>query len=108
MFRGPLTDTFHVQIPVDSVSTEVSCSHKKPTDPEKAFKSLTDVQKFDYLLGMSFWMLTKERKNELLRQRDAKLSELEALQRKMPADLWKAEVDEFSVKLNVVEEKGNQ
>ena len=33
-------------------------------------------ENFDYLLGMTLWSLTKERKDELLRQRDEKLVEL--------------------------------
>ncbi|KAF2905680.1 hypothetical protein ILUMI_00490 [Ignelater luminosus] len=84
---------------------EASGSKKKPADPEKEFKNASDVKKFDYLLGMSMWMLTEERKNELLRQRDAKLAELEALKRRTPPDLWKSDLDELSEKLNVVEEK---
>lgn len=46
---------------------------------EKAFQKLSDVKKFNYLLGMSMWMLTKEKKDELLKQRDHKLTELNAL-----------------------------
>ncbi|KAG4072644.1 hypothetical protein HA402_004733 [Bradysia odoriphaga] len=38
---------------------------KAPVDPEKAFQKLTDVKKYDYLLGMSMWVLTDERNNEL-------------------------------------------
>ncbi|KAF5272739.1 hypothetical protein FQA39_LY07766 [Lamprigera yunnana] len=74
-------------------------------DFEKNFKNLTDVKKFDYLLGMSMWMLTEERKNELLRQRDAKLDELEAMRRLTPIDLWQRDLNIFSEKLTAVEEK---
>ena len=73
------------------------------TDNE--FKNSTDVKKFDYLLGMSFWMLTEERKNELLRQRDSKLADLETLKRKTPSCLWKEDLKEFLEKLDVIEEK---
>ncbi|XP_055377306.1 DNA topoisomerase 2 [Condylostylus longicornis] len=78
---------------------------KKPVDPEKAFQKLTDVKKFDYLLGMSMWMLTEERKNELLKQRDQKLVELKTLQGKTAEILWLDDLDAFEKKLNEVEEK---
>lgn len=51
------------------------------------------------------WMLTEERKNELLKQRENKLAELEALRRKTPAELWRDDLDVFSEKLEVVEAK---
>lgn len=51
------------------------------------------------------WMLTDERKNELLRQRDQKLHELDTLKKKTNKDLWREDLDEFSKKLDEVEEK---
>ncbi|KAH8404824.1 hypothetical protein KR222_004799 [Zaprionus bogoriensis] len=78
---------------------------KKEVDPEKAFQKLTDVKKFDYLLGMSMWMLTEERKNELLKQRDAKLTELDNLKKKTPQHLWMDDLDVLEAKLDEVEEK---
>lgn len=78
---------------------------KKEVDSEKAFQKLTDVKKFDYLLGMSMWMLTEERKNELLKQRDAKLTELDNLMKKTPHHLWMDDLDVLEEKLNEVEEK---
>lgn len=78
---------------------------KPPADPEKAFKNLTDVKKFDYLLGMSMWMLTEERKNELLKQKDAKLHELDILKKKTKEDLWREDLDVFMEKLDSVEDK---
>lgn len=81
---------------------------KKPVDPEKAFQNLTDVKKFDYLLGMSMWMLTEERKNELLKQRDSKLSELSELKAKTPESLWESDLEALEKKLDEVEEKERQ
>lgn len=78
---------------------------KKEVDPEKAFQKLTDVKKFDYLLGMSMWMLTEERKNELLKQRDAKLTELDNLKKKTPQYLWMDDLDNLEQKLTEVEDK---
>lgn len=83
-----------------------SLSKKAPVvDPEKAFQKLSDVKKFDYLLGMSMWMLTEERKNELLKQRDQKLSELATLKAKTPKGLWVEDLDAFMKKLDEVENK---
>ncbi|XP_044767164.1 DNA topoisomerase 2 [Coccinella septempunctata] len=82
-----------------------SSKNKKPVDPEKAFQNLTDVKKFDYLLGMSMWMLTEERKNELLRQRDNKVHELNILKSKTNADLWSDDLNQFLEKLDEIEEK---
>lgn len=74
-------------------------------DPEKAFQKLSDVKKFDYLLGMSMWMLTEERKNDLLKQRDAKLEELRLLQAKTPKKMWTDDLDALMKKLDEVESK---
>uniref|UniRef100_A0A336LDC4 DNA topoisomerase 2 n=1 Tax=Culicoides sonorensis TaxID=179676 RepID=A0A336LDC4_CULSO len=77
---------------------------KKTVDPEIAFQKLADVKKFNYLLGMSMWMLTEERKNELLKQRDQKLAELKILRSKSPSQLWLQDLDDLSKKLDEVEE----
>lgn len=37
---------------------------------------------------MSFWHLTLEKKNELLRKKEEKCTELDILKKKSPADLW--------------------
>ncbi|XP_028179353.1 DNA topoisomerase 2 isoform X1 [Ostrinia furnacalis] len=76
----------------------------KPADPEKAFQNLKEVKKFNYLLGMSMWMLTKEKKDELLKQRDQKLAELTALKAKSPSLLWREDLDALLIKLEEVEE----
>ncbi|XP_018321367.1 DNA topoisomerase 2 [Agrilus planipennis] len=78
---------------------------KKPEDAEKLFKKNSDVKKFDYLLGLTMWMLTDERKNELLRQKETKLAELETLKRKTPSHLWREDLDIFIQKLDELEEK---
>jgi hypothetical protein len=50
---------------------------------------------YDYLLKMTFWMLTKEKKDELLQKRDGKLTELKILQGRSPSSLWKEDLDNF-------------
>ena len=44
---------------------------------------------------MNMWMLTKEKKDELLKKRDEKLQELKVLKAKTPADLWTEDLDAF-------------
>lgn len=91
----------------EEVEEKPGKSSKKaaPVDPDKAFQKLTDVKKYDYLLGMSMWMLTDERKNELLKQRDTKLAELSTLKAKTPKSLWVEDLDAFMKKLDEVEHK---
>lgn len=54
------------------------------------------------------WMLTDERKNELLKQRDTKLSELASLKAKTSESLWEADLEALEKKLDEVEEKERQ
>lgn len=54
------------------------------------------------------WMLTDERKNELLKQRDTKLSELGILKAKTPESIWEADLEALEKKLDEVEEKERQ
>ena len=62
-------------------------------------------ENFDYLLGMTLWSLTKEKKDELLRQRDEKIAELKRLQIRTPISLWKEDLDNLLSELNKVEDK---
>lgn len=51
------------------------------------------------------WSLTFERKEELLKKRDNKIAELEAIRKKTPRDLWTDDLDLFLAKLEEVEAK---
>lgn len=85
----------------DDEEEENKPKKKKPeNDQEEA-----DVKKFNYLLGMSMWMLTEEKKNELLKQRDQKLFEFDTLKGKTTSDLWLEDLDEFLEKLAQIEKK---
>lgn len=48
------------------------------------------------------WSLTKERKDDLLRQRDEKVAELKRLQARTPISLWKEDLDNLLSELNKV------
>ncbi|XP_035756801.1 DNA topoisomerase 2-alpha [Egretta garzetta] len=60
---------------------------------------------FNYLLNMPLWYLTKEKKDELCKQRDTKEKELENLKSKSPSDLWKEDLAVFVEELDAVEAK---
>lgn len=81
---------------------------KKPVDPETAFKKLSDVKKFDYLLGMNMWTLTEERIAELMKQESKKLDELRTLKAKSPKKLWSEDLDALLQKLDEVEKRERQ
>ncbi|XP_067685534.1 DNA topoisomerase 2-alpha-like isoform X1 [Haliotis asinina] len=63
---------------------------------------------FNYILSMPLWNLTKEKKDELCKQRDAKAHELEKLRRKSPSDLWEEDLEAFLQNLDSVEEQERQ
>ncbi|XP_072178240.1 DNA topoisomerase 2-alpha-like [Diadema setosum] len=58
---------------------------------------------YNYLLGMALWSLTKEKKEELLKNRDQKAQELEVLRGKTASMLWTEDLDGFSQELERVE-----
>lgn len=69
-----------------------------------------EKENYDYLLGMTMWSLTKEKKDDLLRQRDEKIAELKRLQVRTPMSLWKEDLDNLLTELNKVRfaSKANQ
>ncbi|XP_029976326.1 DNA topoisomerase 2-beta isoform X2 [Salarias fasciatus] len=58
---------------------------------------------FNYILNMPLWCLTKEKVEELLRQRDLKRSELNDLQKKSSEELWREDLAVFVEELDNVE-----
>ncbi|KAM6899681.1 DNA topoisomerase 2-beta [Xenentodon cancila] len=63
----------------------------------------TSGPNFNYILNMPLWCLTKEKVEELLKQRDHKRSELNDLQKKSSEDLWKEDLAVFIEELDNVE-----
>uniref|UniRef100_A0A665UQ85 DNA topoisomerase 2 n=1 Tax=Echeneis naucrates TaxID=173247 RepID=A0A665UQ85_ECHNA len=59
---------------------------------------------FNYILNMPLWCLTKEKVEDLLKQRDIKRGELNDLQRKSSEDLWKEDLAIFIEELDVSEQ----
>uniref|UniRef100_A0A4W5Q6N4 DNA topoisomerase 2 n=1 Tax=Hucho hucho TaxID=62062 RepID=A0A4W5Q6N4_9TELE len=77
-------------------------------DEEEVKDEATTGPDYNYLLNMPMWYLTKEKKEELCKQRDAKMTELNTLEKKSPADLWKEDLAAFTEELERVEEKDRQ
>ncbi|XP_063973742.1 DNA topoisomerase 2 isoform X2 [Diachasmimorpha longicaudata] len=74
-------------------------------EDEPASAATMEKDNYDYLLGMTMWSLTKERKDELLKQRDLKVAELHRLQARTPMSLWKEDLDALLAELDRVEAK---
>ena len=54
-----------------------------------------------YIAGMALWCLTKEKVDEICKNRDAKAEELYLLKKKTPSDLWRFDLNAFLEELNV-------
>uniref|UniRef100_A0AAY4DLJ2 DNA topoisomerase 2 n=1 Tax=Denticeps clupeoides TaxID=299321 RepID=A0AAY4DLJ2_9TELE len=76
---------------------EKVCEENEEDEEEKEERS--SGPDYNYLLSMPLWFLTKEKKDELCKQRDAKMTELNTLKRKSPADLWKEDLAAFTEEL---------
>ncbi|CAM4635516.1 unnamed protein product [Leuciscus chuanchicus] len=58
---------------------------------------------FNYILNMPLWCLTKEKVEELLKQKDLKKAELNELQKKNSEDLWREDLAVFIEELDRIE-----
>jgi len=56
---------------------------------------------YNYILSMSLWSLTNEKRDALLKQRDAKAEELRVLRSKDAPKLWKEDLDKLVAELDV-------
>uniref|UniRef100_F1KQW9 DNA topoisomerase 2 n=1 Tax=Ascaris suum TaxID=6253 RepID=F1KQW9_ASCSU len=60
---------------------------------------------YDYLVGMAIMKLSTEEKDKLLRESEAKMEELKALEEMSWAELWTSDLDHFLVELDKQEAK---
>ncbi|KAF4084599.1 hypothetical protein AMELA_G00108020 [Ameiurus melas] len=77
-------------------------------DEEKEKEEETSGPDYNYLLSMPMWFLTKEKKDELCKQRDAKMNELNVLEKKSPTDLWKEDLAAFTLELERAKRRAAQ
>lgn len=59
---------------------------------------------YDYLLGMTMWTLTLERKEELINKKNQKVQELEDLRMKTPGDIWTDDLKALREKVRELDE----
>ncbi|CAF2092079.1 unnamed protein product [Rotaria magnacalcarata] len=64
-----------------------------------------DTTYYDYLINMSLRNLTKERRNDILKEQQEKHEKLEALQKKSPEDLYDDDLSNFEAEYHKVMEK---
>ncbi|XP_073901778.1 DNA topoisomerase 2-alpha isoform X1 [Castor canadensis] len=83
-------------------------NEESDNDNEKSDSVTDSGPTFNYLLDMPLWYLTKEKKDELCKQRKEKEQELDTLKKKSPSDLWKEDLAAFIEELEVVEAKEKQ
>lgn len=74
-------------------------------DDESTASGSSGGPDFNYILNNPLWCLTKEKKDALLKQRDEKKSELEALKKKSKEDLWMDDLEEFMQNLEELEQR---
>jgi len=56
---------------------------------------------YNYILNMSLWSLTNEKRDALLKLRDEKADELRVLRSKDPPHLWKEDLNKLVAELDV-------
>ncbi|KAM9022892.1 DNA topoisomerase 2-beta isoform 2-T3 [Ara ararauna] len=76
---------------------------QNPNDDASSASVSTSGPDFNYILNMSLWSLTKEKVEELIKQRDSKERDLNDLKRKSSSDLWKEDLAAFVEELEKVE-----
>ncbi|XP_059800976.1 DNA topoisomerase 2-beta isoform X2 [Hypanus sabinus] len=75
----------------------------EPDDGTSSVSGAGSGPDFNYILNMPLWCLTKEKVDELLKNRDSKGKELDDLKRKSAPDLWKDDLATFIEELDRVE-----
>uniref|UniRef100_H3A5L4 DNA topoisomerase 2 n=1 Tax=Latimeria chalumnae TaxID=7897 RepID=H3A5L4_LATCH len=82
---------------------EKAAEDEDQDDDSSSDSGSTSGPDFNYILNMSLWSLTKEKVEELLKQKDTKGKELDNLKKKIPSDLWKEDLAAFVEELDRVE-----
>lgn len=70
-------------------------SKKKKLKPSVASSTQIDTSYYDYLINMSLRNFTKERREEILKEKQERQDRLEALKKKSPEDLFEDDLLNF-------------
>jgi DNA topoisomerase-2 len=88
--------------PVKIWKTRQAALEQRPEDDVETPEGEEEPEEgrdFEYLLGMPMWSLTQERKEDLLKKRDAKQLEVAILKKKSPSDLYNDDLDRLMLEL---------
>lgn len=77
-------------------------SEKKAKVTTAATTNKIDTTYYDYLINMSLRNLTKERRNDILKEQQDKHEKLEDLERKAPEDLYDEDISNFETEYHKV------
>ena len=77
-------------------------NEKKKAKASSSTTSRVDTSYYDYLINMSLRNLTKERREEILKEQKEKRDKLEALQKKSPEDLYEDDLENFEAEYQKV------
>eukprot|EP00106_Octopus_bimaculoides_P022777 XP_014790219.1 PREDICTED: DNA topoisomerase 2-beta-like [Octopus bimaculoides] len=91
--------------PIKAWRESQSKNKEKDESSDDEEKEETTGPDFNYILGLPLWCLTKEKKEEYIRQREAKADELERLRRKRPEDIYRNDLDVLLTELDQFEEQ---
>ncbi|CAF1167473.1 unnamed protein product [Adineta ricciae] len=80
-------------------------SEKKKAKASSSTTNRVDTSYYDYLINMSLRNLTKERREEILKEQKEKRDKLEALQKKSPEDLYEDDLINFEAEYQKTIEK---
>ncbi|XP_050419519.1 DNA topoisomerase 2-alpha [Patella vulgata] len=93
----------------DPVKAWKAAQNKGQVEEEESQESQSeedmDGPDYNYLLSLQLWSLSKEKKDELLKQKEAKAKELSILKTKTPSVLWKEDLEIFLTQLNEKEQQ---
>lgn len=76
--------------------------YKKAKPTTSSISNKIDTSYYDYLINMSLRNLTKERRNEILKEQQEKHEKLEALSKKSPEDLYEDDLNNFEAEYHKV------
>ena len=86
----------------DNSDDDDNDKNKKAKPATTASANKVDTTYYDYLINMSLRNLTKERRNDILKEQQEKHEKLEALQKKLPVDLYDDDLEHFEAEYHKV------
>jgi DNA topoisomerase II len=89
----------------DEANDDEENEKKKTTSSLSTATNKIDTTYYDYLINMSLRNLTKERRNDIIKEQEDKHEKLEALQKKSPEDLFEDDLDHFEAEYHKVEKR---